>query len=233
MRDVHSTTPSHGSANGWGRSPRAKMTSSASPPLEEEEESLVAARNATFTTCLSIPVQGATPIEAVFAPNASRMSRAQPQITAPTKRAARKSKLDALAAIHSRLDSSSPEPDEGFRGYDTSLRKDASVPVMPELDMSSVRTTSPRNPTTDSSRPFGLQDCPTYYPSAEQFRDPMSYIDSIAAEASQYGICKIVPPEGWKMPFVTDTKVQYLLLSLTEILTMRGRLSDLRHDCSA
>jgi len=33
----------------------------------------------------------------------------------------------------------------------------------------------------------------------------MAYIDSIAPEAKAYGICKIVPPEGWRMPFVLET----------------------------
>lgn len=34
----------------------------------------------------------------------------------------------------------------------------------------------------------------------------MAYIDSIAPEAKAYGICKIVPPEGWRMPFVLETE---------------------------
>jgi histone demethylase JARID1 len=34
----------------------------------------------------------------------------------------------------------------------------------------------------------------------------MAYIDSIAPEAKKYGICKIVPPEGWQMPFELDTE---------------------------
>lgn len=38
---------------------------------------------------------------------------------------------------------------------------------------------------------------PVYYPTAEQFCDPLSFIMSIRSEAERYGICKIVPPSGW------------------------------------
>ncbi|XP_060569806.1 protein Jumonji-like isoform X2 [Ruditapes philippinarum] len=49
------------------------------------------------------------------------------------------------------------------------------------------------------SDPAAVVQCPTYYPSEEQFRDPILYIQSIQSEAEQYGMCKIVPPCNWKM----------------------------------
>jgi histone demethylase JARID1 len=36
----------------------------------------------------------------------------------------------------------------------------------------------------------------------------MAYIRTISDRANAYGICKVVPPVGWKMPFVTDTAVR-------------------------
>ncbi len=39
---------------------------------------------------------------------------------------------------------------------------------------------------------------PTYYPSSEEFEDCLAYIRKIAPQASQYGICRIVPPKEWK-----------------------------------
>jgi hypothetical protein len=39
----------------------------------------------------------------------------------------------------------------------------------------------------------------------------MSYIRSIGPQAREFGIAKIVPPETWRMPFVTDTEVSEVL----------------------
>ncbi|XP_053402406.1 protein Jumonji-like isoform X2 [Mercenaria mercenaria] len=66
------------------------------------------------------------------------------------------------------------------------------------------------------SDPAAVVQCPTYYPSEEQFRDPILYIQSIQSEAEQYGMCKIVPPCSWKMEsremedFRFSTQIQYI-----------------------
>ncbi|CAN4076063.1 unnamed protein product [Withania somnifera] len=39
-----------------------------------------------------------------------------------------------------------------------------------------------------------IPECPVYYPSKEEFEDPLVYLQNITAEASKYGICKIVSP---------------------------------------
>lgn len=46
---------------------------------------------------------------------------------------------------------------------------------------------------------------PTFFPTVEEFEgNPLHYINKIRPIAEKYGICKIVPPEGWNPPFCVD-----------------------------
>lgn len=60
------------------------------------------------------------------------------------------------------------------------------------------------------SRPYGLTEAPTFHPTEEEWKDAMGYIRKISPEGKKYGICKIVPPEGWNPPFAPDTEVSPL-----------------------
>lgn len=43
---------------------------------------------------------------------------------------------------------------------------------------------------------------PTFFPTVDEFEgNPLHYINKIRPIAEKYGICKIVPPEGWNPPF--------------------------------
>lgn len=44
---------------------------------------------------------------------------------------------------------------------------------------------------------YDVPDAPTYYPTVDEFRDPLKYITAISKEAQNYGICRIIPPHGW------------------------------------
>lgn len=51
---------------------------------------------------------------------------------------------------------------------------------------------------------MNITPAPVYYPTVEEFKDPLEFIYKIRPEAETFGICKIVPPEGWKPPFALD-----------------------------
>lgn len=93
------------------------------------------------------------------------------------------------------------------------ILKKAHIEKAPALDRKSVRWSGPRFPKPSSGpRQFGLKECPTFYPTADEFRDPMEYLKKVGEEGrgKEFGMCKIVPPEGWQMPFVLDTEVSLL-----------------------
>ncbi|ODN96426.1 histone demethylase JARID1 [Cryptococcus wingfieldii CBS 7118] len=135
----------------------------------------------------------------------------------------RTSKIQALNKID-RSATPSDLPDSGLSGTSfmpSDTQNDATPPVAPShlrnplfrsksanplFSTDDVRTKAPRQPESRSeSRLFGLEECPTFYPTHEEFKDTTAYIDSIAEEGKRYGICKIIPPEGWRMPFRLET----------------------------
>lgn len=79
------------------------------------------------------------------------------------------------------------------------------------LDLTSVerrnQPTAVREPFKKKSRPHGIEEAPTFYPSEEEWRDPLEYIKKIGPEATKYGICKIIPPDSWNPDFAIDTEV--------------------------
>jgi histone demethylase JARID1 len=52
--------------------------------------------------------------------------------------------------------------------------------------------------------PLRVREAPTFRPTAEQFAHPLEFIASIRHIAEPFGICKIVPPEGWRPPCAID-----------------------------
>lgn len=173
----------------------------------------------TFTSSLDISVPGMLSQSATPPPKTEQLDTAGAESSAnSSKRVPRKSKSDALAAM--RLRSTSPSAQRSGHATPSSLsdsdhifsarEMDGSTPAAGarEFDMTSVKRVSTRHPPPRPVvRPFGIEDCPTFYPTAAEFKDSMKYIQSISDRAKQYGICKVVPPEGWSMPFVTNTQV--------------------------
>lgn len=103
-------------------------------------------------------------------------------------------------------------------GKSSSLRG-ASVPKAPPLDLSTVAPPfASEDPLPKDHDPhannvdriFGLKPAPVFYPTVEEFADPLRYIEKIRGRAEEWGICKIVPPVGWRPEFALDTKVGLL-----------------------
>jgi histone demethylase JARID1 len=58
-----------------------------------------------------------------------------------------------------------------------------------------------------NERIFGLKEAPTFYPTKEEFKDPLQYIEKISPEGEKYGIIKIVPPNDYQPEFSLKTEV--------------------------
>ncbi|ETI35592.1 hypothetical protein F443_18100 [Phytophthora nicotianae P1569] len=62
------------------------------------------------------------------------------------------------------------------------------------------------DPTNNDTDGYICPPCPVFYPTAEEFQHPLKYISSIRHIGMQAGICKIVPPSGWRPPFAINEK---------------------------
>ncbi|KPM37122.1 Lysine-specific demethylase 5C [Neonectria ditissima] len=144
--------------------------------------------------------------------------------TNSTNASSRSSPAVGAATSHS---SSKPKPKVNSNGYhptnsQTPLSSLSSTP----LDLTSVerrgQPTAVREPVIKKSRPHGLDEAPTYYPTEEDWRDPFEYMRKITPEASKFGICKIVPPETWNPEFAIDTEKFHFRTRKQELNSVEG-----------
>ncbi|TKA81235.1 hypothetical protein B0A55_02366 [Friedmanniomyces simplex] len=93
------------------------------------------------------------------------------------------------------------------------------------LDMSTVERKG--QPGVQPDRPrrerlFGIPEAPTYYPTEEEFREPMEYMRKIAPEGRKYGIVKIIPPESWNPAFAINTERFHFRTRRQELNSVEG-----------
>ncbi|KAI7904086.1 uncharacterized protein BX663DRAFT_506344 [Cokeromyces recurvatus] len=104
----------------------------------------------------------------------------------------------------------------------TNIKTADSIVSLP-FDLATVRT-KPDNKTLERTkdRIFGLQEAPTYFPTEEEFKDPLSYIEKISPEGEKYGIIKIVPPESYQPKFSLKTETFRFKTRLQKLNSMEG-----------
>lgn len=54
-----------------------------------------------------------------------------------------------------------------------------------------------------------LPEAPIFRPTLDEWADPLAYISTVVRRSgceARFGICKIVPPEGWAPPFAIDKR---------------------------
>ncbi|KAJ5563000.1 hypothetical protein N7535_002554 [Penicillium sp. DV-2018c] len=93
------------------------------------------------------------------------------------------------------------------------------------LDLSTVeRRGQPNNPREPSKRvrPHGIPEAPTFRPTEEEFKDPVAYIQKIAPEGKKYGICRVIPPDGWQPTFAIDTERFHFKTRRQELNSVEG-----------
>ncbi|CAA7020889.1 unnamed protein product [Microthlaspi erraticum] len=77
-----------------------------------------------------------------------------------------------------------------------SIKSDSSVE--PDSSPPSPKISAKWSP-TEACRP-SVDDAPIFYPTFEEFEDPLAYIEKLRGKAESFGICRIVPPVDWKPP---------------------------------
>ncbi|KAJ2817124.1 hypothetical protein IWW50_006271, partial [Coemansia erecta] len=97
------------------------------------------------------------------------------------------------------------------------------------FDLGGVRTVPQRDPQGMARRleprkhMFGLREAPIFYPTAQEFKDPLAYIQKIQPQAEGAGLCKIIPPEGWNPPFSLDTKRFRFRTRIQQLNSLEGK----------
>ena len=78
-------------------------------------------------------------------------------------------------------------------------------------------------------RMAAVKEAPVFHPTPEEFEDPIRYVASIRAEAEPYGLCRIVPPAGWEVPFHQDPATFSFKTRIQTVNELQLRLKKGKH----
>ncbi|GAA5807670.1 hypothetical protein MFLAVUS_001041 [Mucor flavus] len=90
------------------------------------------------------------------------------------------------------------------------------------FDLTTVQTSSTQPETPKTNRIFGIQEAPTFYPTKDEFKDPLGYIEKISPQGEKYGIIKIVPPKDYKPEFSLKTENFRFKTRIQKLNSMEG-----------
>ena len=78
--------------------------------------------------------------------------------------------------------------------------------------------------TLDNSkeRYYSLPKAPVLRPTLKEWSDPLTYISKISIEMQKYGICKIIPPQGWKPEFSIDSSGFWFKTRMQNLSCLHG-----------
>lgn len=188
---------------------------------EDEPERLAPVASTSSASVAGAAIKGRNTAAVVTKPGArasktNALAALQNTTGKSTSASGAKSDASSVAGSDSSDTSSQPdtaEPESTAAPKNNPARRAAKLAKSPALDFSTIRTSTPRlpnpppRPKSRPTRMFGIGEAPVYHPTVEEFARPMEYIEKIAVEAKEFGICKIVPPLGWRPPFALDTEV--------------------------
>ncbi|KAL7749644.1 hypothetical protein RI367_004870 [Sorochytrium milnesiophthora] len=112
------------------------------------------------------------------------------------------------------------------------MKRASSKPTMPASRLAPPKRSAPlhiasvNNDFTSlpsSTFAHGIPHCPVYYPTMQEFADPLAYIRKIKPEAEKTGICKIVPPREWNPDFALNSETFRFKTRKQEVNSMEGR----------
>ena len=82
------------------------------------------------------------------------------------------------------------------------------------------------NPLSVPAKLLQLPEAPVFRPTEQEFADPLHYIAGIRAQAEPYGLCRVVPPEGWAPPFAIDKHALYFRTLVQQVQELQERADD-------
>ncbi|XP_022118712.1 protein Jumonji [Pieris rapae] len=56
---------------------------------------------------------------------------------------------------------------------------------------------------------MSILEAPVFRPTVDEFKEPLTYIEKILPEASKYGLCKVIPPDGFTPPCNLDGTMNF------------------------